>query len=243
MVPLQVGFYLPGCVFEKVINVPAVILFIKYYRNSKDKEFIVSYGKLELRDVKTGQKVEMNSAGIVKIKSVQNARMSRLPWSFHEYFKLIDTDRKEIVVTSYIMDISDFLTDCLTRFVNSNKPEKENRYYPLYGVRTTGGFLQAGHDVDPSEAHVKFSQCETERQAHRAGMSVAQRIGMEDELRRSEMSAGQAFIYRTYRSYGAFVMAIVLLATNLPLLRSFAHLPSPTPLRTSHRAWLLKAKI
>jgi len=114
------------------INIPAVILFVKYYRNSKGKEFVVTYNKLVLRDIKTGEVVELQSEEIIKVQLVQNARMSKLPWSFHEYFKFIDSSGKEIVVTSYIMDISEFWMDSLSRRVSSSKLEKEQKYYPLF---------------------------------------------------------------------------------------------------------------
>lgn len=113
------------------INVPAVILFLNYYRNSKDKEFVVTYDKLKLRDVRTRDMIELKSTEIVKVKLVENARMSRLPWSFHEYFKFIDSNGKEIVVTSYIMDISEFWTDSLSRRLSSIILERERKYYPL----------------------------------------------------------------------------------------------------------------
>jgi len=112
-------------------NIPALILFLKYYRASIDKEFIIAYNSLRMKDVRTGAVIEMKCSDIVKIKLVENARMSRLPWIFHEYFKFIDSQGQEIVVTSYIMDIGDFWKDTLTRKVSSSKLEREQRYYPI----------------------------------------------------------------------------------------------------------------
>jgi hypothetical protein len=114
------------------INVPAILLFLKYYKRSVGKEFIVAYDSLRYRDVRTGELVEINTSEVVQVKLVQNVRMSRLPWSFHEYFSIKDVNEKEIVVTSYIMDISELWLDPLARKVDSNKFEREERYYPIF---------------------------------------------------------------------------------------------------------------
>ena len=113
------------------INIPAVILFLKYYRNSKDKEFVVTYDKLKLRDVRTGYIIELKNTEIIKVTLVQNAKMSRLPWLFHEFFKFTDSDGKQIVVTSYIMNISEFWMDSLSSRVSNKILEREQRWYPL----------------------------------------------------------------------------------------------------------------
>jgi len=95
------------------------------------KKFIVTYNSLRFVDEKTGSITELNSCDIEKIYLVQNKRMSKLPWVFHEYFSFIDNKKNKIVVTSYFMDISDFWLDTLTRKVNSNNLIREEKTYPI----------------------------------------------------------------------------------------------------------------
>jgi hypothetical protein len=114
-----------------IITIPSLILFFKYYRHSVGKKFIVSYDSLKFIDDKTGETIELNNSEIDKIYLVQNKRMSRLPWSFHEYFSFVDTKQNKIVITSYFMDISEFWLDNLSRKVSSDKLITELKTYPI----------------------------------------------------------------------------------------------------------------
>ena len=115
-----------------VINVPAIIIFLKYYRHSVGKEFIISFDTLRYNNTNTGQCAEINNSDIDEIILVQNKRMSRLPWVFHEYFVLKDGQGKEIIVTSYMMEIQELWLDTLTRRIDSKKLIKEEKYYPIF---------------------------------------------------------------------------------------------------------------
>ncbi len=119
-------------VLFSLITVPAIILFFKYYKHSVGKKFIVTYNSLKYTDDRTGQSVELKSSEIDKIHLVENSKMSRFPWLFHEYFSFVDTKNNRIIITSYFMDISDFWLDTLTRKVSSNKLTREEKAYPLF---------------------------------------------------------------------------------------------------------------
>ena len=114
-----------------LITIPAVVLFFKYYRHSVGKKFVVSYNSLKFIDNKTGESIELNNSEIDKVYLVQNKRLSRLPWLFHEYFSFVDTKQNKIIVTSYFMDMSEFWLDTLARKVSSDKLIRELKTYPI----------------------------------------------------------------------------------------------------------------
>ena len=114
-----------------LITVPAVILFLNYYKHSVGKQFVVTYNSLKFIDDKTGKTIELKNSDINKIYLVKNMHNSRLPWIFHEYFSLTDNKNNKIVVTSYFMDIGDFWLDTLTRKVNSDNLVREKKMYPI----------------------------------------------------------------------------------------------------------------
>ena len=114
-----------------MITAPAVFLFLKYYKHSIGKKFVITYNSLKFIDEKKGEVTEIKNSDIEKIYLVVNPKMSRLPWLFHEYFAFIDNKQNKIIVTSYFMDISEFWLDSLTRKVSSDKLIREEKRYPI----------------------------------------------------------------------------------------------------------------
>lgn len=115
-----------------VLTIPSIIIFLKYYKNSVGKRFIVAYDSLKFIDDKTGKVILLRNSDIVNIHLIQNIQTSRLPWCFHEYFSFIDDKGNKIIVTSYIMSISDFWLDTLARKVSSKKLTREEKAYPIF---------------------------------------------------------------------------------------------------------------
>ena len=113
------------------ITIPGVVLFFKYYKLSVDKTFVVTYDSLKFIDDKTKSITELLNSDIVKIHLVQNSRLSLSPWSFHEYFSLTDNSANKIIITSYIMELSDFWLDPLTKKINSKNLTREEKAYPI----------------------------------------------------------------------------------------------------------------
>jgi len=114
------------------VNVPAILLFWKYYRHSAGKQFVVTFTTLKYSDTKSGVLIELNTSEITRIKLIQTPKLSRLPWFSHEYFMLSDSRNNSIIVTSYIMNIHEFWLDSLTRKVDSNKLIKEEKTLPIF---------------------------------------------------------------------------------------------------------------
>ncbi|MBO9683459.1 MAG: hypothetical protein J7502_12455 [Flavisolibacter sp.] len=113
------------------LTIPSVFLFIRYYKQSVGKRLIVTYNSLKFIDERSDGSIELANSEISEIRLVENTRMSRLPWVFHEYFSFADAKGNKIVVTSYFMDLSEFWLDPLTRKVDSKKLVREERAYPI----------------------------------------------------------------------------------------------------------------
>jgi hypothetical protein len=116
-----------------IITVPGIIIFFNYYRYSVNKEFIVSYNNLKLRDVKSNKIIEINNDEIERIELHEIVRGTSLrsPYYSYEYFCFIDKNNKRIVVTFHILSLGDFWFDTLTQKVSSKKLVKVERYFPM----------------------------------------------------------------------------------------------------------------
>lgn len=123
---------LAGNLFLAAVNVPAIILFYKYYRHSAGKEFIVTYDTLKYKDTRSGKLVQINNSEVVAVRHVWTGSSGRLPWNSHEYFMFSDAKGNSIIVTSYIMHISEFWLDALTRKVSNNKLVTVEKVWPVF---------------------------------------------------------------------------------------------------------------
>jgi hypothetical protein len=127
-----------GVLFVNVVlgtlTIPGIILFIRYYRYSVGKRFIVTYDKLKYVDDKTGQFNELTNTEIEKIILVETTRKSQnlLPWVSYEYFILMDSKGSKIIITSHFMSLGEFWMDTLTRRVSSDNIVAEKKVYPWF---------------------------------------------------------------------------------------------------------------
>lgn len=119
-------------IFLSFLSIPGVFIFFRYYKYSINKKFIITYNKLQFEDETTGDIIELNSHEIKEIKLVKNSSSSKLPWCDLEYFSFIDETGKAIIITSFIMDITDFWMCTLTRKVSSKKLKVEEVLYPIF---------------------------------------------------------------------------------------------------------------
>jgi len=113
------------------LTVPAIQLFINYYKYAAYKKFIVTYDSVNLIDERTGMSVGIKTAEIEKVVFVQSPVNSKYPWFNQGYFVLTDAAKNTIVVNSYIMDISELWLDSLARRISSKKLIREERYFPI----------------------------------------------------------------------------------------------------------------
>ena len=116
------------------LNAFAISLFIRYYKHSVGKKFIITYNTLQYVDDKTGESTELINTEIEKVLLVETHFASRSPWPWysHEYFMLMDAKGNRIIVTSYIMDLGDFWQDMLRARVSSDNIVREKKMYPWF---------------------------------------------------------------------------------------------------------------
>jgi len=116
------------------LTIPGIILFIRYYRYSVSKRFIVTYNTLRYVDDKTGQFTELINTEIEKVILVKTTRKSQnlLPWVSYEYFILMDSKGNKIIITSYFMSLGEFWMDTLRARVSSDNIVIEEKTYPWF---------------------------------------------------------------------------------------------------------------
>lgn len=119
-------------IFLCLVTVPGIILFIKYYRQSAGKEFIIRYHSVIYRDIKTGAYTELVNTAISKVTLIEKYRGDPSPWTFLSYFSLEDAEGKKIIVTSFFLDIGDFWMDTLSRRVKRSGLERVTKFYPFF---------------------------------------------------------------------------------------------------------------
>jgi hypothetical protein len=121
-----------GNLFFGTVSILAIIIFRRYYKYSINKKFIVTYNTLKFEDEKTQEAIEIKNDEVVEIKLVTNSHGSRFPWNFMEYFSLTDKNGNTIIITSFIMEISDFWLSTLTRKVSNKNFKREETIYPTF---------------------------------------------------------------------------------------------------------------
>ena len=112
-----------------------IYIFLNYVKYSRHKEFVLTAGSFKLTDKTTNEILEIKKSEIKSIELYRNYSGSKFPWTFFEYFCIIDKTGNRIVVTSFIMDISDFWKDTLSRQVTSQKLSTFKNILPTIPTR------------------------------------------------------------------------------------------------------------
>ena len=115
-----------------MISIPSLVIFSKYYKQSVGKRFIVTYETLKFEDTKTGARTELINSEIEKITSVSTSWYTWSPWTFYEYFSITDKNQQTITITSFVLELSDFWLDTLTRRVKNPGVEFIKKEYPTF---------------------------------------------------------------------------------------------------------------
>lgn len=121
-----------GNLLLSIISIPGIIIFLRYYKHSINKEFIITYNSLKYVDILTQKETELKNHETIEIKLVTNSNGSRFPWNFLEYFSITDKSGKQIIITSFLMDISEFWLSTLTKKISSKNLRTENVIFPIF---------------------------------------------------------------------------------------------------------------
>lgn len=124
-------FIIIANVFFGIVTIPGIRLYYNYRRFSINKEFVITYNTIKLVDTATNSIIELNINDIETIELHTNELATKLPWSFYRYFCFTDKFKKRIVVTSFIMDISDLWMDSLARKISSEKFKRIDSTYSI----------------------------------------------------------------------------------------------------------------
>ncbi len=116
--------------FLGLLVFPGIFIFINYRKYSLYKEFVITQHFLELNDKTTSKRIQINKSDIVSIE-FHTCSSSKLPWGSYEYFRIIDNEQKSIIITSFIMDMSNFWMDPLTRISSSKMFKRMEQIYPI----------------------------------------------------------------------------------------------------------------
>lgn len=120
--------------FLWAISIAGMSIHIDYLRHTLNKDFIVSINSLEIVDRKSKLSTRILHSDIQRIE-LHNTMHALVPWSLHEYFSVIDTNGKTIIVTSYIMDIIKFRLDTFGQRLSRKEFDRFNRYLPVIRKR------------------------------------------------------------------------------------------------------------
>lgn len=121
-----------GNLLFSLISIPGIIIFLRYYKHSINKEFIITYNSLKYVDTLTQTETEIKNHEAIEIKLVTNSNGSKFPWNSLEYFSLTDKSGNQIIITSFLMDISEFWLSTLTRKISSKNLRKEDVVFPIF---------------------------------------------------------------------------------------------------------------
>lgn len=123
-------------VFFSYLSILGLIIFFRYYKHSYKKKFIITYNTLKYYDEISNRIIELQNHEITEIKFVTNSVGSKLPWSSMEYFSLADKNGNEIVITSFMMNITDFWLSTLTKKASSKNFIRKEVLFPIFQLQT-----------------------------------------------------------------------------------------------------------
>lgn len=113
------------------VNIPALLIFIRYTRHSLHKRLTLAYETIRVEDLKSKQEITLRNSEIILVELHDSPANNRFPWMFHSYFILKDKEGKSLLICSYLMEISEFWQHNLTRRVKSEYLRRVEEYYPI----------------------------------------------------------------------------------------------------------------
>jgi len=116
-------------VILSALTIPGFILHINHLCRTRNTTFILKYESISLQ--RNTEITTLNSNDICKIILHEGPTKSRFPWYDYNWVEFIDTNGKSIAVSFYLLEISDFWMNTLSRRVNSKHFERNWNLFPL----------------------------------------------------------------------------------------------------------------
>lgn len=115
--------------FFGAFTIPGLVIHFNHWKYSQNVEVILRYDTISL--IGPARDVILNTSDITQVILHQSPSGSRFPWWGYSWFELIDKDGQKIKVSCYLLDISEFWTDTLSRKVNSKNLVRKESFFPL----------------------------------------------------------------------------------------------------------------
>lgn len=126
--PTIAGFVWINVAFS-LLSIPGIIVHFNHLKRSRNAILVVRYNSISFQNGSTETNVD--STDIQKIILHECLWRSRFPWWNYSWFELIDSKAQSIKVSCYLLEITDFWQDSLSRRVNSNNLTREEHVLPM----------------------------------------------------------------------------------------------------------------
>ncbi len=124
-----IGSLLVVNLFFSIFTIPGIIIHLNYLKNTRNAVLILRYNTISLTS--SEKEITLNTADITKVILHEGPRGSRMPWWNYSWFELIDKEGKSIKIGCYLLDISGFWLDSLSRKVSSKNLVREESLFPI----------------------------------------------------------------------------------------------------------------
>lgn len=123
-----IGLVMTNLVFS-LLNIPGLIIHFNYRKYSIDSQLIMRYNTITLKNGK--RDVTLNTFDVVKVRVHTSPYNSWLSWFDYNWFELQDKNGEVIRVNFYLISISDFWRDTLSKRISSDNVERKTSILPL----------------------------------------------------------------------------------------------------------------
>ena len=134
------------------ITMPGLILHINHLIRTRNSVFTLRYESLSMRNGKDN--VTLKSSEITKVILHDGPSEWRLPWWSYSWYELIDTNGNSIKVSCYLLEISEFWQNSLTRRISSKNMERKWTILPLMKGRTITSTKNHGLNIHIHETRL-----------------------------------------------------------------------------------------
>jgi hypothetical protein len=115
--------------FLSIFTIPCIIMHRNYLKHTRNRVLTLRYNTISL--ISGEKEITLNTTDITKVTLHKCPSGFRFPWWNYSWFELIDKEGQNIKVSCYLLNISDFWQDSLSRRVSSKNLVREESLFPL----------------------------------------------------------------------------------------------------------------
>jgi hypothetical protein len=112
--------------------IPGIMIHFNYSKYSNGLSLVIEYKKLKYID-NTGKEIQcINNQDVVSIEYFETIPSGgRALWGSYSFFVLKSKQGDEFVINSYILELTDFWTDGLTRLISNKSFTRKSQFIPI----------------------------------------------------------------------------------------------------------------